>query len=258
MENLATYFISFIIYSFLGYIAEVVYVFIITKKITNRGFLYGPQVPIYGFGALLILGALSPIYELHEWYCPIVVFVAGFILTSGLEYFGSFILEVIFHMRLWDYSEHKFNINGRVCLFNSTLFAILVMAVMYAINPYVVLWFIQLLQDTSMVLFYGIAIALFAIVSVDFGFSLKKHIELAVIIGYMRRAQVALQNGVGIIKEKTGNIKEILQNKLNQARNKNLLEEAKRQYPSFKVQVGKVRMTISDFVEQIKKKIKGE
>lgn len=258
MEFLATYFISFILYSFLGYIAEVIYVFIITKKITNRGFLYGPLVPIYGFGALLILGALSPIYDLHTWYSPLIIFIAGFVLTSALEYFGSFILEVIFHMRLWDYSEHKFNINGRVCLLNSSMFAVLVMAVIYGLNPYVILWFINLLQGVSPYLFYGVAILFFVLISIDFGFALKKHIELAKVIAYMRRAALALQNGVDIIKEKTGGVKESLQNKITSVKNSKLFESVKSHYPSFKVSVNKKRMTISEFVDAVKKRIKGE
>lgn len=258
MEFLATYFISFILYSVLGYIAEVFYVFILTKKITNRGFLYGPVVPIYGFGALLILATLLPVYNLHTWYCPIIIFVAGFLLTSALEYFGSFLIEVIFHMRLWDYSEHKFNINGRVCLLNSSLFAVLVMGVMYGLNPYVILWLINLLKELSIYAFYAVALGLFIIFSIDFSFSLKKHIELAKVIAYMKRAALALQNGVDLIKEKTEGIKDALQNKLSQAKNSKLLENVKLHYPSFKISVNKRRMSLSEFVEAVKKRIKGE
>lgn len=258
MEFLATYFLAFILYSVLGYVAEVVYVFILTKKITNRGFLYGPVVPIYGFGALLILGALSQIYNLHTWYSPIVILVAGFLLTSALEYFGSFMLEVIFHMRLWDYSEHKFNINGRVCLLNSSLFTVLVMAVMYGLNPYVIMWLINFLKDLSIYAFYGVALGLFVIISVDFGFALKKHIELAKVIAYMKKAALALQNGVDLIKEKTEGIKDALQNKLSLAKNSNLLENVKMHYPTFKISVNKRRMSLSEFVDAVKKRIKGE
>ena len=82
MEPLTKYFLYFIIYAFLGYIAEVIYVFICTKKITNRGYLYGPLVPIYGFGAIGILLSLSFIYNLNTWYSPILVFVAGFMMIT--------------------------------------------------------------------------------------------------------------------------------------------------------------------------------
>jgi uncharacterized membrane protein len=59
MYNRCEYFLYFMIYAFFGYIPEVIYVAICTKKTTNRGYLYGPFVPIYGFGAVGIITALS-------------------------------------------------------------------------------------------------------------------------------------------------------------------------------------------------------
>ena len=94
MDLFIRYFFYLIIYSFLGYLCEVIYVAIRTKKITNRGFLYGPVVPIYGFGALIIILCLTPLYNLGMWY---FVFILGVILTSGLEYLTSYAMELIFH-----------------------------------------------------------------------------------------------------------------------------------------------------------------
>ena len=187
MNLLCSYFLCFIIYSFLGYICEVIYVFIITKKLTNRGFLYGPLVPIYGFGALLILGVFFPLRSITSWYQPILVFIVGFLLTSILEYLASFFIELIFHMRLWDYSKHKFNINGRVCLLNSSLFAILVLLVFYLIHPYLVSALVFLLMDFSVLATYIISGILFIIFSFDFAFSLKEHIKLSKVIKYMEK-----------------------------------------------------------------------
>ena len=58
MEKLVTYFLLLMIYSFLGWVMETIYVFILTKKFVNRGFLIGPICPIYGYG---VLGILFPI-----------------------------------------------------------------------------------------------------------------------------------------------------------------------------------------------------
>ena len=265
MENLAKYFIAFSIYSFFGYIAEVIYVYIITKKITNRGFLYGPVVPIYGFGAILIIGVLSPIYNLFTWYSPILVFILGFLLTSALEYFASFVMEAAFNMRLWDYSEHKFNINGRVCLLNSTLFGALVILVMYVLNPYIVMKLVNLISDHSIIGLFIISTLIFISFSVDFTFSLIKHIEIAKVMHYLRQASLSIQNGVEIIKEKTGSVKDGLANKISSIKNvienkkyEKLIQDTYMHYPSFKVKLDKRRMSIQEFVEQIKKKVKGE
>lgn len=126
------WFFYYIIYSFLGYICEVVYVSTLRHKLTNRGYLFGPICPIYGYGALIVIAMLYPLYD--YWY---LVFFLGILLTSSLEYVTSFVLETFFHMRWWDYSDKKLNIKGRVCIRNSLLFGLLVMAVIYFLHPIV-------------------------------------------------------------------------------------------------------------------------
>lgn len=131
MKEILVYsFMIFIICSFIGYFMEVFWVFLGSKKIVNRGFLCGPVIPIYGFGALLILFCLLRYYS-----DPIVVFVFGVLITSVLEYFISFLLEKIFHNRWWDYSTVKYNINGRICLRNSFAFGILSIVIIYFVTP---------------------------------------------------------------------------------------------------------------------------
>ncbi len=120
----------FYLCSFIGYLLEVLWCYLASKKIVNRGFLCGPVIPIYGFGAVLILFCLLRYYE-----DPVVVFVFGMIITSALEYFTSFLLEKIFHNKWWDYSNRKYNINGRVCLKNSFAFGILSLLIIYVITP---------------------------------------------------------------------------------------------------------------------------
>lgn len=123
-------FLYFFIYSVLGWIAEVLYCRVCAGKFTNRGFLNGPYCPIYGFGALIIVLFLEQFK-----YSYILVFFLGMILTSILEYITSFLMEKIFNAKWWDYSNMKFNINGRVCLLNSTEFAILGLFLTYVIHP---------------------------------------------------------------------------------------------------------------------------
>ena len=76
-----------------------------------------PICPIYGFGAILIIATMMPFYDRGTWY---LVWILGIVLTSSLEYLTSYVLEVLFHMRWWDYSKRKWNLNGRICLLNST------------------------------------------------------------------------------------------------------------------------------------------
>lgn len=101
-------FLYFLIYSFIGWIMEEVYVGIELKKIVNRGFLIGPICPIYGVGFLLL-------YFLIKTSNPILVFLESIVICSILEYSTSYILEKVFNARWWDYSKEKFNLNGRIC-----------------------------------------------------------------------------------------------------------------------------------------------
>ena len=123
-------FLLFLCYSFIGWVAEELWVSILYKKIENRGMLYGPICPIYGFGSLLIIILISP------WKNSLLgLFLSSFIICSLLEYFSSWILEKLFHTKWWDYSKKKFNINGRVCLLNSFAFGIGGIILLRLIHP---------------------------------------------------------------------------------------------------------------------------
>ncbi len=120
------------IYSFLGWITETLYTSIPKKKFQDRGFLTIPIIPIYGFGALIVIYLLQPVSD-H----PLVIFPAAIVATSLLEYVTSYIMERLFNMRWWDYSQRKYNIKGRVCLRNSLLFGLLSIALVNYIHPLV-------------------------------------------------------------------------------------------------------------------------
>ena len=116
----------FFIYSFLGWCVEVAFVAVTAGKVTNRGFLNGPICPIYGCGMIGVLLALLPV-EKNVW----LLFLGGMVICSAVELFGGWILDKIFHMRWWDYSDKKFNIGGYVCLAFSFMWS---MAVVFAVK----------------------------------------------------------------------------------------------------------------------------
>lgn len=120
----------FFVYSFIGWVCECIYCSVPQKQFVNRGFLTGPVCPVYGFGALLVLFLLRPFSAQ-----PVMLFISGIVITSVLEYITSVILEKLFHMKWWDYSEHSLNINGRVCLLNSMLFGVMSVILVLFIHP---------------------------------------------------------------------------------------------------------------------------
>jgi len=125
-------FLYFFVYSVLGWCCEVAFCSIPAGHFINRGFLNGPYCPIYGTGALIVVATLQP--YIHE---PSAVFIIGMVSTSIVEYISSWLMEVTFHARWWDYSQNMFNLHGRVCLMNSTLFGIMTLVVIYIVHPVV-------------------------------------------------------------------------------------------------------------------------
>lgn len=133
MEQFSNYVIYFFIYAILGWMMEVILTLINEHKFVNRGFLIGPYCPIYGTGVLLILLVIGA-----NTTDVLGVFLKAILICSLLEYFTSYLLEKAFKIRWWDYSQKKFNINGRVCLDVMLGFGILALLVIYVLQPIVV------------------------------------------------------------------------------------------------------------------------
>lgn len=130
MDDIRTLFLLFVLYSFLGWVCESIYCSIPAGRFVNRGFLNGPFCPIYGAGAMLVVTVLNPLRG-----NAILLFFAGLLLTSAVEYLTGFLLEVLFHAKYWDYSRYRFNLQGRVCLKNSVLFGVMGVAAVYFVQP---------------------------------------------------------------------------------------------------------------------------
>ena len=101
----------FYIYSFIGWVWESGYASVGQKRFVNRGFLHGPIIPIYGFGAIGILICTMGVRENTA-----LIFIFGMIGATALEYATGWTMEKIFHVKYWDYSNLKYNLNGYICL----------------------------------------------------------------------------------------------------------------------------------------------
>lgn len=157
-------FLLFIIYSLLGYLCEIIYCTIESKKLViNRGFFIGPYLPIYGFSTILMCLSLEK-YK-HD---VVALFVMSLVLCTTVEFITSYILEKIFNVRWWDYSHLSFNVNGRVCLLNSILFGIAGVIVIDFLNPFLV-FLLDLLPTTIL---YTLSIILLIIFLLDVGISI--------------------------------------------------------------------------------------
>lgn len=122
----------FLIYSCIGWCLEVIYAAATTGQLVNRGFLNGPVCPIYGFGMIIVLFALTPLQ-----HSILLLYIGGVILPSALELAGGWALYKIYHTRWWDYSDFPFNIGGYICLEFCLLWGVGTLVVMRIVHPVV-------------------------------------------------------------------------------------------------------------------------
>ena len=164
MMSIYHYFLVFIIYSFIGWAMEVILTLVKTGRFVNRGFLIGPCCPIYGFGSLLITCLLRT--YTHDY---IVLFVLAMAICMILEYITSYIMEKLFKARWWDYSDQKYNINGRICLETAVPFGLGALVVVYVIHP-VVLNLLGVMNNTTTLI---LSVFIFVLFLVDIIISFK-------------------------------------------------------------------------------------
>ena len=140
MPNVIKYYILLFFFSaFLGWLMEVGCKLVQFHRFINRGFLLGPWCPIYGFGSVLITSLLSRYAD-----SPLAVFCLAMVVCGTLEYLTSYFMEKLFHARWWDYSQKRFNLNGRVCADTLIPFGLLGLGMIYGVKPFLFRYFAML------------------------------------------------------------------------------------------------------------------
>lgn len=109
--TLRQWLLFFYTYCFFGWIFESSYVSILKRKLTNRGFMRGPFLPIYGSGAIVCLFVTIPFRGNY-----VAMYLAGAVAATLLEYVTGVVMEALFKVRYWDYSNQRFQFQGHICL----------------------------------------------------------------------------------------------------------------------------------------------
>ncbi|MGN0620866.1 MAG: putative ABC transporter permease [Porcipelethomonas sp.] len=122
----------FFVYSFFGWCFETALDSIEQKRFINRGFLRGPVIPIYGFGAITMIIAARPV--MHS---PTLVFICGALSATLLEYATGYLLEFFFKTRYWDYSDCHYNIKGRICAEATLMWGFMTLFVNYNVHTHI-------------------------------------------------------------------------------------------------------------------------
>lgn len=182
------YFYLFLIYSFLGWIMEIIYAFIKSKYFINRGFLLGPLCPIYGFGALLIIIFNKIFYNSNIFY----VFLNSIILTSFIEYITGYILEYFFKTTWWDYTNEKYNIKGRICLKFSMLWGVISLLILYVISPLL----FKIISKLNNTFIYKYSYILILILFIDITYSIYEATQFKKSMIILCKIRIEIQNKV--------------------------------------------------------------
>ena len=159
----------FFFYCFCGWVWESCYVSTCQRHWVNRGFLQGPLLPIYGSGAIIILFATLPVAG-NLW----LVWLLGMLAATALEYVTGDVMERLFKVRYWDYSNHKFNLNGHICLSSSIAWGFFSILLVRFIHPPIA----RLLADVPSWLVDPLALALTAAFTVDVVQSVQAALDL--------------------------------------------------------------------------------
>lgn len=247
--NLQEWLLFFFIYCFLGWCWESCYVSAKKRQWVNRGFMNGPFLPIYGFGALSVLIATLPVRPF-----PVLVFVFGMLGATALELVTGICMEKLFHVRYWDYSNQKFNFKGHICLTSSIAWGAFSLAMIYGFHKPIE----KLVLSIPFVWLDILTTVLTVIVAADFAISFKTAMELRAILDNMERIKdemKRLQKRAEVIEafladdfhDAKENFKEEMQE-----RKDNLIEGLQERKEDAKVQLQEIRDKQKYYLEKKK------
>ena len=183
-------FLFFILYSFLGWVMETCYCSIMEHRLVARGFLYGPVCPIYGGGVVLMVLFFTPLKQNLALF-----YVVAVVVMTSWEYLVGWVLELTTHVKYWDYSQYRFNIKGRVCLWVALTWGVLSYIVIFLIHPPVQ----SLVESLPVWLEFMLCGAFLALLSVDAVLTIR-HLALVsrLVVGVTQLGQeLQLQAALG-------------------------------------------------------------
>ncbi|MEN8907141.1 MAG: putative ABC transporter permease [Clostridiales bacterium] len=136
------YYLYFMMYAVIGWLYEVLLEVVIYRwEFTNRGFLFGPYCPIYGFGAITFILCFNRLIKkknssLFKFLKPLMIFFGCMVVATTIEFITSYIMELFTGSWPWQtYSDYKINFQGRIALSPSIRFGIGGVVFLYLIQP---------------------------------------------------------------------------------------------------------------------------
>ncbi len=163
----------FYFYCIFGWCFESSYVSIKEKRLTNRGFLKGPWLPLYGSGAILVLWLTLPFQK-----NPFLVYVVGALGATVLEYVTGEVMVRLFKVRYWDYSGQRFQYKGHICLSSSIAWGFLSLLMVYGVHLPVERLILWMHEEVVSVLTFGITVFM----ACDFSSAFRQAMDLRALL----------------------------------------------------------------------------
>lgn len=235
----------FYFYCFFGWIFESTYVSIKSRKFVNRGFMWGPFLPIYGSGAIMMLVVSLPFQD-----NLVLTYFAGCAGATALELVTGAAMESLFKVRYWDYSNQRFNYKGHICLSSTIAWGFLTILMTEFLHKGVE----RLISAVP----YGIVTALTAVVSVyiivDFTLSFKTALNLRDVLIGLDKAKAEMER----IQKRLDVIVAVANDEIEHRRQENSMrmdELMEHIEGRFRVVKERMRLNPSEFIEEVRKEI---
>ena len=142
IEIIRDIFIFFIVYCIIGWIFEELVFLVEDHILYNRGFLFVPWLPIYGFGGIIITALFfktknKPVKIGKINIRPLIMYFEACIIATAVELIATYIIDFIGgnFKTLWDYSQNFMNFQGRIALIPDAKFGVIALLAIYGVQP---------------------------------------------------------------------------------------------------------------------------
>lgn len=232
MYKVCVYFLLFLLFSIIGWAVETLLYVLRDKKAVKRGFLFGPICPIYGSAAVVC--ALTLYGRVEN---PVLIFFYGLALCGVLEYLTHFCMEKFFHAVWWDYSNRRFNINGRVYLKGLIFFGLGAILMVKVLLPYS-FYIIKLMPKNVT---YAVSMLAYSLLLIDISTTLAALTNSVKALRKLTELSIAKsQHGIDVIREKGEdtrvriNESKLVQDLVDSVNNeRSVISRIRRKYPDF-------------------------
>lgn len=251
----------FYFYCFFGWCFESAYVSLKCRKPVNRGFMRGPFLPLYGSGAIMMLVVSIPFQD-----NLFLVYIAGCIGATVLEYVTGVTMEALFKVRYWDYSKNRFNFQGHICLGSSLAWGALTILMTEVLHKPVERLVLRIPTQILTV----VTLVLTAVIFADFALSFKAALDLRDVLVKMEKAksellhiQKRLDVIIALTNEELANKREELAESIGQRKDalseglETRMEDLKKGIEE-KLESGKKLLQLSEDSSQYWEKLRGE